>query len=204
MDTDMIFRALGVALVVTGLGACTTVDLSQISESQERSIILAPAQNVVERASHSLTAMFRGKGWCKGTPQEKTQSATSVLLNGVTNASAKQTSTLIYNSGAALRADMLTAAVQVNQTTKAAEVFLSMADELTELEAELSSLEIALLSARQAQSKFGLALVNFDTPENKRIHGDLTRSVDGLKTVTDAYGVRLRRQIAAGSTRAGS
>ena len=201
----MIFRALGVALVVMGLGACTTVDLSQISESQERSIVSAPVQNVVERASHSLTAMFRGKGWCKGSPQEKTQTATSVLLNGINKDGAKlQNNALVYKNGAGLRADMLAANLQVRQTTKAAEVFLSMADELTELELELSSLETALLSARQAQAKFGVALTGFETPENKRIHNDLIASVDELKLVTDAYGARLRRQIASGSERAGS
>lgn len=198
----MNFRALGVALVVLGLGACTTVDLSQISANQEQAVAIAPQQNVVERASNALTSMFRGKGWCKGSPQEKTQTATSVLLNGVKKDSANQSEiTPTYSRAAQLQTDMVTANEQVIQTTKAAEVYLSMADEHTELGLELSSLETALLSAREAQLRFGAALEGRKTPENTRAYNELTSSVDTLKIITDAYGNHLRRQIAAGSVR---
>lgn len=198
----MNFRALGVALVVMGLGACTTVDLSQISASQEQTLAVTPTHNVVERASTTLTSMFRSKGWCKGSPQEKTQTATSILLNGRQDGGGGQSKmALSYSYGTALHADLIAANEQVMQTTKAAEVYLSMSSEQTELGAELSSLETALLSAREAQIRFGIALENHETPENIRVYDELKNSVDTLKTVTDAYGLHLRRQIAASSTR---
>ncbi len=78
----MKFRAsIITAFIVSNLGACTTVDLSQVALKQPQ-IIEIPAQNVVERASTSLTELFRQKGWSKAGPTEMTNRATRVLLGG--------------------------------------------------------------------------------------------------------------------------
>lgn len=183
--------------LIGGLSACSTVDLSQIALNQPQEVITKPEQNVVERAAYSLTNMFKSKGWCKSDPAEKTQTATNVLLNGIDMDTQNTPVPVSVVSTRQLSTDLTDAKAQIEQTTKAAEVYLVMADEMAELDAELSQLEAALLSAREAETGFGKAL---DASSNfivRRKYSSLSNSIAELKTVTDAYGDRIRSQIAA-------
>jgi len=205
----LVTKSLVVAtIVVCGhLSACTTVDLTQVAVNQP----LAPSekieQNVVERASLSLTSMFHAKGWCKSDPAKKTKTATNVLLNGVgtqhhvtgSQMSAPVTLTQVIT-------DMTAANYQVKQTTKAAEIYLVVADDSTKLDNELSQLEAALLSSREAQAGFVKTVNAFPDKNHISLNKlkEISKSIDNLKAVTDAYGERIRTQIAAQVTSAGS
>ncbi|PHS77324.1 MAG: hypothetical protein COB56_03695 [Robiginitomaculum sp.] len=207
----MRFIAKGLVITMTvasgGLSACTTVDLTQVAVTQPQTASEKVEQNVVERTSLSLTRMFHAKGWCKSDPAEKTKTATNVLLNGMdTDSEANHAHTLIPVTLTQLISDMTEANYQVEQTTKAAEVYLVVADDIAELDKELSQLEAALLSSREAQAGF-VKTVNALTDKNhatqQRLE-DISKSIDNLKTVTDAYGDRTRSQIAARASAAGS
>lgn len=185
-------------ICIGGLSACTTVDLSQVAIDKPQAVSVTPKQNVVEKAALSLTSKFKSKGWCKNDPAEKTQTATNVLLNGMQALDEKNTAipaTVI--SARQLSADLSEANNQVQQTTKAAEVFLVMSEDMDKLDTELSQLEAALLSAREAEANFGKTLQTSSNLIVRRKYFAFSHSVDALKNVTDAYGKRIRSQIAA-------
>lgn len=185
-------------ICVGGLSACTTVDLSQVAVSRPQAVSEKPVQNIVERASRSLTSMFHAKGWCKSDPEQKTKTATNVLLNGMDSDDKNidfSLSDFAYQSP--LSENLADANFQVEQTTKAAEVYLTMADDMVELDKELSQLEAALLSAREAEAGFRKTVNSTASFTESRKLRILANSVDALKTVTDAYGDRIRSQIAA-------
>lgn len=184
-------------LLAVSLPACTTVDLSQVAVQSEAIAPVQEKQNVVERASATLTSVFRDKGWCSGGPHEKTQTATSVLLNGVDSTQINtQNTQLTFTSEHQLSAALATANDHVVQTTKAAEVFLSISDDVTEVDSELSLLETALLSAREAETRFEKAVVDSQRSSVRQEFEVLQGSVKSLKTVTDKYGDHARSAIA--------
>ncbi len=184
-------------LIASGLGACTTVDLSQVAFEQPK-VTEKPAQNVVERASASLTKSFRQKGWSKSGPKEMTNTATRVLLGGLEDRAAVEPKPVILAvSLTQLDADIFAANTQISQTAKAAEVFLTIADDRARLGTELSMLEKALLAAREAETRFEQSLHGFDAEKPNQNLTGLSRSIERLKTITDAYGERIRTQITA-------
>ncbi|MCF6220227.1 MAG: hypothetical protein L3J65_03865 [Robiginitomaculum sp.] len=184
-------------IFIAGLTACSTVDLTQIVVNQPQETFDKPEHNVVERATHSLTSMFKAKGWSKSDPNDKAQTATNVLLNGFETDEQSTITPVMAVSTRQLSADLADAEAQIKQTTKAAEVFLVMAEDMADLGAELSQLEAALLVAREAETGFGKALEASSNFIIRRKYTSLSSSIEDLKTVTDAYGDRIRLQIAA-------
>ena len=197
-----IFGRVGLPiLAIYLLGACTTVDLTQVSlEKTAQTLPTMFVQNVVEKASTSMTALFVSKGWCKDSASTPTQTAASVLLNGrVKHDEDEQMVTVIGSRQ--LSADLNLAQSHIMKTTKAAEIYLATADEVSELSDELSMLEAALLSAKEAEAKFGKALLLSANPDNQSEFESLEISIHQLKKVTNAYGDRMRGQIASKSSR---
>ncbi|MBL4852819.1 MAG: hypothetical protein JKY25_01100 [Robiginitomaculum sp.] len=191
------FTAIFIIGGLAGLGACTTVDLSQVAIEQPK-VIEKPDHNVVERSSVSLTNLFRQKGWSKSGPKEMTNMATRVLLGGLEkNEDDAEARVAVPVSPAQLDADILEANTQILQTTKAAEVYLTIADDAADLGTELSLLEKALLSARDAENKFAQSIGVKPNVKTEQDFALLSGSVDRLKDVTDAYGDRIRAQITA-------
>ncbi|MBL4766205.1 MAG: hypothetical protein JKY94_00525 [Rhodobacteraceae bacterium] len=153
-----------------------------------------------------MVALFESKGWCKTSPKEKAQTAASVLLNGM-DMDTQEPSPILSVSVTQLSEDLNLANAHVKQTTKAAEVFLATADEMTELGQELSLLETALLSAHQAEHGFEATMILSTKGLSERHQSEfetLQSSIKKLKTVTDAYGDRIRAQISARSQHARS
>ena len=191
----MKLQALSVVLLAsTGLSACTTVDLSQVAIQSEPVQQTQAQQNVVERAALALTTEFRNKGWCSGGPQEMTQTATSVLLNGIQDPEAASNNVTLIKS-TQLASDLSVANEHIARTTKAAEVYLSMSEDVS-LDNELSLLETALLSAREAQTRFSNTIAGESNIQVRQNFENLENSVKDLKDVTDLYGDRIRSEIA--------
>lgn len=100
--------------------------------------------------------------------------------------------------------DMITADISradeyVVATTISAREFLRNNPSATDVGSELSDLETALLSARQAEAMFQQALAEKGVSENSLDMARLSTSVDQLRDVTDAYGIRLRGSSAGAS-----
>ena len=189
--------ALIAPFIIGGVSGCTTVDLSQVAIEQPKTVLQAPSLNIVERASYSLTSQFRSKGWSMSGPDEKTKTATNVLLHGISDDKHNEQQHVITISRSQLGDDLIEANKQIVQATKAAEVFLAMADNAVGLDNELAQLERALLSSREAESHFSKAVEISGGFLIRRKLNTLSKSVNNLKMVTDAYGDRIRQQIAA-------
>jgi len=91
-----------------------------------------------------------------------------------------------------VQADMLTAQDYIDQTSKAGEVYLAMANIDANLGEELVSLQKALLVARQSEDMFKTTLAKFGPANQERITVYALK-VDRLRDVTDKFGDRVRR-----------
>ena len=180
------------AAAVFALGGCATVDVTALG-SGNASVTETSAPNVVETATSRLFALFSSKGWSTHDSRKKMQSAASVLLNGLDAKTLSDEPSPYIASVAsrdALAADIREAAHHVEQTVKAAEVFLAMSAPDQDIRTELSDLEQALLASRQAEKVFGETQDRLGSVEDIARFGT---SVDRLRDVTDEFGRRVRR-----------
>jgi len=177
------------------MSACATVNLNEIatkSPSAKTSVVDA---NIVQRAASKLYAAFTQKGFVAKTSRKRMQSAASILLKGLQDKeinSAPETGyAALATDAASVRADIQLASGHVEQTTKAAEVYLAIASSNRSLRKELASLEQALLASREAGRVFEDALIKTGQPSASELT-TFNVSVDELRDITNAFGDRVR------------
>jgi hypothetical protein len=190
----MSFKAFALAFTAIGMSACTTVDMTAMGGNSAPVMSQSSEPNVVEKACSRLFALFSSKGWSTHDSRKRMQSAASILLNGLEDKSlSDDPSAYAQNTftADALSVDIREAENHIQQTVKAAEIFLSMAAPDQDIREELSELEQALLASRQAETVFTEATQTIGAPD-----ADLKRlnaTVDSLRNVTDEFGRRVRR-----------
>jgi len=189
MRTGFILIATS-ALVCTG---CATVDLQNMAGSAD---VAATTQyelesNVVQRAVDKLRATFASRGFGAKSSQRKMQTAANMLLNGLsaqTVSSQDGDYDLSAKTPAMVIEDIQIARGHVEQTTRAAEVYLEVAPSGRKFDDELESLEEALLASERAVHMFDTAL----STDSKAELESLRISVDSLRTITNEFGARVR------------
>lgn len=172
---------------------CATVNLTSMAGSDDAAPTTAAEAdiNVVQRAVLRLRDAFASRGFGAHSSERKMQAAADMLLNGL---SATQTSADDAAYGDTVRdsamilEDIRVARVHVEQTTRAADVYLEVAPTRRNLQDELSHLEAALLASEKAAKMFGEAIVGEDPTELIL----LRQSVDSLREVTNEFGARVR------------
>ena len=191
----MSFRLTIAILTCVSMTACATVDLDQMASVNKASTSSSFDANVVQRATTKLFSAFTNKGLVAKSSQKRMQSAAQILLKGLeeNEVISDQVSYLSTVSDAMIiKADIKTVSRHVEQTTKAAEVYLAMAPIQKSVNKELGLLEQALLASRAAETIFEEALLltgsRADTPE----FVSYKTSLDELTFVTDAFGDRVR------------
>jgi len=182
------------ALMTVMLSACATVDVANMAGAENFAIVDAiPEDNVVIRASEELTAEFASQAWVKPQEQSVTKAA-NMLLKGRSKSAklVKASYSDQATQASEVRQDIAQATELVDQTFKAADVYLSMADHTAELRDELKALEQALILSRRAEYNFRNALqsVSIGTVDNDM--AGLNGSISSLRKVTDIYGARVR------------
>ncbi len=178
------------ALLCTG---CATVDLQNMSRASTASADVAGPEdsNVVQRAVEKLRAAFASHGFGEKASQRKMHAAADMLLNGL---SAKSVSAPDEGYAATVRPvsvvvqDIQLAKRHVEQTARAAEIYLEVAPADRKLNDELESLQAALIASERASRVFSEALPggSIEALTEYRV------SVDRLRTITDEFGVRVR------------
>jgi len=178
------------------MSACATVDLNDVATSSSPAAAKSVDVNVVHRAASKLYAVFSSRGFVAKDSRKKMQSAARVLLKGledkvVTTASSdgyvvKASDTLVILS------DIRMASTHVEQTTKAAEVYLAMAPAEKTLRKELVSLEKALIASREASQVFEDSLLKAAGEATAMDFAAYKTSVNELRDVTNAFGDRVR------------
>lgn len=178
------------ALVTSG---CATVDLQNMAGSSDASAnaTYEAESNVVQRAVEKLRDAFASRGFGPKTSRRKMEAAADMLMNGLSAgnisvdaddyADAKKPTALIVE-------DIRLARGHVDQTTRAAEIYLEVAPQSRTLDDELENLEAALLVSERAIQSFQSALPDHESADLN----DFRLSVDQLRVVTDAFGDRVR------------
>jgi len=178
------------------LSACATVDLNEMATSKAEASTTAKDANVVQRAATKLYTAFTNRGFVSKTSRKKMQSAARVLLKGLEAKDVTTVSAASYVETAAnpqiILSDIRMASTHVEQTTKAAEVYLAMAPSEKSLRKELVSLEKALIASREASQVFEDALIKTSGNASAMDYAAYKVSVDELRDVTNAFGDRVR------------
>jgi len=189
-----------VTLLCVATSGCATVDLANTGHVGGAATVSAQSSakvNVVQRAASKLYAAFTSNGWVEKRSKKRVQSAASVLLRGL---DATDANSPLSNYEAQTRTvadialDIEAANGYVVQTTKAAEVYLAMASDNTNLREELASLQKALIASREAEMAFKSALSRTGASENG-VWANYAASVNNLRDVTDKFGDRVRSGV---------
>lgn len=191
ISTFRVFAFTAAAMIATG---CATVDMTEMAAPVAAKAEAPAEKNIVLRAASKLYAAFRSKGFVAKTSRKKMQSAASILLNGLEER--ELTTEAAYEARDLPRItvieDIAYATDHIRRTTNAAEVYFELSEGRKKLRDELESLEQALLSSREAAASFE-AVVGAESVELRALNTEMER----LKSVTDAFGKRVREQAAA-------
>lgn len=184
---------LSILVAACGLSACATVDFAEMAP-QATMAVQPASKTVVRKAADNLVDDFSASGWSVRPEQNRIQKTAGFLLKGMASADKREDAS--YSAGvesfAALKADIIAATVKVDQTVKAADVFLSMATPDEKLRRELKSLEKALMATRQAEISFEKAIERFGAGSDQSEMKAYYKSVGELTRTTNAYGVWVR------------
>lgn len=182
-------------LAASVASGCATVDMTDMAIPAASKTESVSEKNIVQRAAAKLYNAFTNRGFVAKSSGKRVQSAASILLNGLEDRDLTETDTDYAGQGlpaSVVEADIRYASRQVRQTTKAAEVFLEMADTDRNMRNELESLEQALLASREASDAFTKSLGG-----NNASVLELKTEIAALTRVTDRFGDRVRLSAAA-------
>ena len=184
-----------ITLFCVSVSGCATVDFANVGNSSTSAVAASESKNkvnVVKRAANTLYSAFTSKGWAANKSRKRVQSTASILLTGLDSDSSESplsdyaSKTLTVSE---VHTDIQTAQNYVSQTTKAAEVYLAVAPDDTNLREELASLQKALIVSREAELEFKSALAS---GAEDKVLMSYSQSVDTLRDITDAFGDRVR------------
>jgi len=184
-----------ILLSCLSMTACATIDLDEMAAKNQPSKATTLDVNVVQRAASKLYAAFSSKGFVAKDSRKRMQSAATILLKGLEDRDVTDREISYADNAsnpAIVLSDIRLAARHVDQTTKAAEVYLAMAPAEISIRPELNSLEKALLSSREAETIFEEALVNSGAVNSATELENYSISVRELTDVTNAFGHRVR------------
>jgi len=191
--------SLRLTLILTAaftMSACATVDLTEVTAPKTASTAQLADVNVVQRAASKLYAAFTNRGFVAKDSRKKMRSAARILLKGLEDKGSASIESAGYSDLAThsmiVLSDIRIAASHVEQTTKAAEVYLAMAPGEKSLRKELVSLEKALIASREASQVFEDALIKTEGETTAMDFASYKRSVNELRDVTNAFGDRVR------------
>lgn len=192
----MSFR-LSLALAAAfSLSACTTVDLNDVASPQASAQVKTTQANIVQRTASKLYTTFTNRGFVPKTGRKKMQSVARILLKGLQAKDVTSSSAVNYVDSAqdpvVIYQDIRMATTHVENTAKAAEVYLAMASIDTSLRKELSSLEKALIASREASLVFEEALEKLGVESNNIDYSAYKVAVNDLRDATNAFGHRVR------------
>ena len=191
----MKLHIIGSSVLLLALGACATVDIADMTTiSGEPAVATADQANVVINASDKLYAAFEEKGLCLSQSERMKTAAVAVLkgkealTNHPDNAYANQSKSI-----GAIKLDLTAATMLLDNTRKAAEVYLELTPTDADLRPELKRLEQAYYATQSAQRQFNIAIETVEpgTPEQMKT---FQAAAEGLRLITNTYGDRVRLQ----------
>ena len=189
----MKIKLVASSILLLSLGACATVDIADMTTlGGDKTVSTAPQSNVVINASDKLYASFEEKGLCL-SQSERMKTAAAALLKG-REALTNHPESAYVNQGYAIgkiRSDLSQAASLLENTSKAAEVYLDLAPTDADLRPELKRLEQAIYATQSAQRQFNMAIEKAQpgTPDEMK---EYQAAAEDLRLITNTYGDRVR------------
>lgn len=186
-----------ICLMLLPLAACATVDLADMTPAARVDVKPAP-ENVVIRTSEALVAKFDDKGWSAAPDPNRMQKAAGFLLRGMKKETSAQdvSYSAIVKKPAKLRSDILSAAKDVTQAAKAADVYLAVAKADDDLRMELKSLEKTLAACHKAEAMFMKSLETLNVGTDGLELAAFKGATVQLRDLTNVYGQRVRASTA--------
>lgn len=187
-------KVILIAATAIAFSGCATVDLQTMAGSSGNSLSTTQYEkesNVVQRAVERLRDTFASLGFGASTSERKMQAAADMLLNGLSARHLVSDQGDYANLGkttSEIIDDIQLARGHVEQTKRAAEIYLEVAPQDRDFEDELEGLEAALMASERAFKTFERALED-------ETQGELVMfqtSVDSLRGITDEFGARVR------------
>lgn len=193
MGQFMRILKLSILVAACGLSACATVDFAEMAP-QTTAAVQPASKTVVRRAADNLVDVFSESGWAAQPEQNRIQKTAGFLLKGMSkDGEDEDLSYAVKVEGFSdVRADIVTATAKIDQTVKAADIFLAMATPDEKLRRELKSLEKALVATRQAEISFEKAIKRLSSGSDLAEMTAYYKSVGELTRTTNAYGVWVR------------
>jgi len=192
----MSLRLTFIVTTALSMSACATVDLTEVTAPKSTSAATIADVNVVQRAASKLYAAFTNRGFVANDSRDKMRTAARVLLKGLEDKGSASVETTGYadlaTDSVVVLSDVRIASKHVEQTTKAAEVYLAIAPGEKRLRKELLSLEKALIASREASQVFEDALIKTSGETKALDFISYKQSVNELRDVTNAFGDRVR------------
>jgi len=195
-------RVIVPALLVFTLSACATVDITDMaSNNAPVSSETVKQSNVIKHLSAKLVSTFKDKKWTNLATAKSGQSTADILLRGVSQEAVvvKASTSQQKVTANALSANIREAEHHVFQLTKAAEKYFTLAEDDVILRDELTVLELALLTSRQAEQTFTHD-VELLTEAPDLDLAEYIESVSSLRDITDEYGQHVRNIRALSDT----
>ncbi len=189
-------RLVALVGLLAGLSACATVDLTPIISEQELRATAAAPHNIVERTSLALSEKFEQEGWNDGDAAQKTQGFADILLHGKNRVGGPKSARVEAGAVQQFSADIIIATDHVVQASKAAEIFLTIADAHADLTPELLVLEAALLAGRSGQNYFSQIKNHTQITVHEQHWARYKSAIQRLQIITNDYGMRVRENIA--------
>jgi len=119
-----------ILLSCLSISACATIDLDEMAAKNQPTKAATLDINVVQRAASKLYAAFSSKGFVAKDSKKRMQSAARILLKGLEEKDVTDQD-MSYAANISdpeiILSDIRLASRHVEQTTKAAEVYLAMA-----------------------------------------------------------------------------
>ena len=188
----MIARYIVIASVALSCSACATVDFQSMTGASETEVVQEKREiNVVEGAVERLKSVFSARGFGAKTSKKKMHAAADMLLNGISSealSKSEEQYSAVERPISVVLADADIAKRHIDQTTRAAEIYLELVDVDEPVDEELESLQTALLASEKAALSFRDSLPADSINELE----PLNDSVDGLRHITDQFGDRVR------------
>lgn len=185
---------LSIVTASTAMTGCATIDMTEITSKTLTATSQSTDVNVVKRAATKLYTVFTNRGFVEKTSRNKMRSAAFMLLKGLQDKPLGDHNNYTQNVGSleALKADIALAQSHVEQTRRAAEIYLAMATGENSLKEELSSLEKALIAATKANQSFIDAYEYYGGTTNAESLISYQTDLKGLRLVTNTFGERVR------------
>lgn len=188
----MAINRVFICVCVMGMTACTTVDFTQLKQSED-----VLSDSVIDEAV-SLHTHFKQQGWGARQNSKQLKMVSDMLMNGFGYDDFADSEALKDDSYEQqiktlpeIERDIQQAHVYIENITESAQTCIDDSENV-QMRKILVRLEQALLISKEAESMFRMALKKIEGQSDNAVFQTFQKSIDDLRAITDTYGTEVR------------